>query len=367
MLDAGVYPYYIGRVTVTIKQVAQEAQVSYVTALRSMGSSPGRVLPATAERVLAVAERLGYRPNPAARALINQASPYVGVLYGIGFGCNRRIPVSEMMRIYSELHYALTVDLEAREYHVLSSSAAPHVIDSEAGESEVPKLLQQQHVGALVVIGDVWPALHREIIRFRLPAVGIYCPSVSGVPTIDMNYQAAAKQCTQHLLQLGHRRIAFAPGRWKTWKTEPMQFGYLGAMGEADVKPVPCWDQFRESAELIAAQLKGKHAPTAFVVYDDYEAVRTIDLLEAEGRRVPEDVSIVAVQNMGPGAVRRPTVSGCPIPVAPMAQASVKLLLDPVADDLRDPQNQRIDSSLVEADSSGKPRVAARSAVASPN
>ena len=352
---------------VTIKQVAEEAQVSYVTALRSMGSSPGRVRAETAERVRAAAERLGYRPNPAARALINQASPYVGVLYGIGFGCNRRIPVSEMMRIYSEFHYELTVDLEAREHHVLSSSAAPHVFDSDAGESEIPKLLQQQHVSSLVVIGDIWPALHREIIRFRLPAVGIYCSGISGVPTIDMNYQTAARQCTQHLLELGHRRIAFAPGRWKTWKTEPMQFGYLAAMGEADVKPIPCWDQFCESAELIVAELKGKRAPTAFVVYDDYEAVRTIDILGAEGRRVPEDVSIVAVQNMGPGSVRRPTVSGCPIPVASMALTSVKLLLDPAADELRDPQNHRVDSSLVEADSSSRPGIAPRTAVGSPD
>ena len=244
--------------TVTIKQVASEARVSYVTALRATGSSPGRVRAATAERVTAAAERLGYRPNPAARALINQASPYIGVLYGIGFGCNRRIPVSEMMRIYSEFHYELTVCLEAREYHVLSSNAAPHVSEKDGSEGGIPKLLQHRHVGALVVVGDIWPDLQREIIRFRLPAVGIYCRSVSQVPTIDMNYQAAARECTRHLLELGHRRIAFAPGRWKTWKTEPMQFGYLTAMGEADVKPIPCWDEFRESADCRRAAGKAR-------------------------------------------------------------------------------------------------------------
>ena len=66
--------------TVPLKHVAREAEVSYVTALRALGSSPGRVLPVTAERVQAAADRLGHRPNPAARTLTSRASPYVGAV-----------------------------------------------------------------------------------------------------------------------------------------------------------------------------------------------------------------------------------------------------------------------------------------------
>ena len=90
-------------------------------------------------------------------------------------------------------------------------------------------------------------------------------------------------------------------------------------------------------------------------IYDDFEAVRVIDRLEAEGRCVPGDVSLAAVQNMGPGSARRPTVAGCPIPGVGMAEASVTLLLEALSNEAGDARDQLLESSLVEADSASAP------------
>lgn len=348
---------------VTLQQVACEARVSYLTALRAMGSSPGRVREKTAQRVRAAAERLEYRPNPAARALTSQTSPYIGLLYGVGPGCGRRIGATEMMRAYAEFHFELTARLEAHEYHVLAgAAAAPHVAaagqaDDSANNVAIPNLLRQRHVGGLVIVGDIWPALHREIVRFRIPAVGVYCESVSHVPTVDLNYHAASRACTQHLIDLGHRRVAFAPGQWKTWKTEPMQSGYLSAMNDAGLRPMRGWDCFADTGQSVADRMsESARRPTAVVVYDDYEAVRVVDRPnDAMELEIPRDLSIASVQNMGPGAIRRPTITGCPIPAIEMARRAVDLLLKrmrskrkfaaAVADEL-------VETSLVPADSS---------------
>ncbi len=272
----------------------------------------------------------------------------------MGPGCSRRVPPAEVMRAYADFHCELTCRLESRDYHVLTSNAMPHLAGPTGrNESGIPKLLQQHHVGALVVVGDIWSELHREITRLRLPTVGIYCESAPDVPTVDMNYQAAARHGTQHLLELGHRRIAFVPGQWKTWKTEPMQLGYLAALGEAGVRPLPGWDQFRDSVEVAVDRMQRRQAPTALVVYDDYEAVRIIDRLVTQGIRAPDHVSIVAVQNMGPGALRQPTVSGCPIPAVAMARRAVDVLMNQLNDRQRaGGRDELIDAPFVSAASS---------------
>lgn len=348
---------------VTLQQVAREARVSYLTALRAIGSSPGRVRDETARRVRQAAARLEYRPNPAARALASRSSPYVGLLYGIGPGCARRIGAADMMRAYAEFHLELTAGLETRDYHVLAGAAAPpHVArdaDSSPDDIGIPKLLEQRHVGGLVVVGDIWPALHREIVRFRMPAVGVYCESVPHVPTVDMNYHAAARACAQHLIDLGHRRIAFAPGQWKTWKTEPMQLGYLSAMNDAGLRPMRGWDRFADTAQSIAEAMAGsRRRPTAVVVYDDYEAVRVIERLDdAMGLKVPRDLSLAAVQNMGPGAIRRPTISGCAIPAIEMARRAVDLLLKRMRSKRKGAggADELVEASFAPADSSAEP------------
>lgn len=330
--------------------------MSYLTALRALGSSPGQVSPATALRVRAAAERLDYRPNAAARALTRQTSPYIGLLYAIGPGCNHRIPAAEMMRAYADFHFELTAGLEARGYHILTGGAAPHVAeDNEHSDGVVPTLLQERHVGGMVIVGDIWPALHRELTRFHTPAVGIYCRPVPQVPIVDMDYRAAAYECTLHLLEQGHKRIAFIPGRWKTWKTEPMQLGYLAAMSAAGRAPVACWDDLRESSDVAVDLMTTKVPPTALVTYDDYEAARIIDRLDDVGIGVPTDVSIAAVQNMGPATFRRPTITGCPIPAVSMAQRAVQRLMSQFETPGQSIESETINASLAVAGSSAPP------------
>lgn len=210
-------PRATGRVT--LADVAQAAGVSPITVSRALRGERA-VDPELVARVQVAAQRLGYVPDPAARALASRHSSHVAVL----------IPLLANA-LFVDLLEAVQRTLRPAGYQTLIG-----VTHYDAGEEEqlLREQLQHRPAGVLVTGLDRSPATRALILQSGIPCVHVMETSSSpGVYSVGFSQSDAAAAMTRHLLERGRRRIAFAAAqldprtlqRLEGWRRELAQAG----------------------------------------------------------------------------------------------------------------------------------------------
>ncbi len=180
----------------TIEDVAKLASVSIATVSRVI-SKPNVVRPSTRTRVMAAIQALDYQPDAAARALASGRTHTVGCV----------IPTLDHA-IFARATQALQTSLADAGFQLLVGSS-----NYEANtELQVARAFQQRGVDALVLVGtDHAPQMWDALANWRKPAVLTWSCDPR-LPSIGFDNIAVAKRMTQHLLSLGHQRIAVVSG-----------------------------------------------------------------------------------------------------------------------------------------------------------
>lgn len=278
-----------------IKDVAREVGVSTATVSRALRGLP-RVSEETRRRVLEVAERLEYVASPHASSLASGRSSTVGVVVPFvtrWFFGSVVHGADELLRErgYDLLLYNLGGDPEARR-RVFSS----HLLGKRVASVMVLALQPtEQEIGSLS--------------RSGIPTVVVGGGSVPGWSSVRIDDVAAARTAVQHLVDLGHTRIAQI-GAGHDGPHDALDFsaplnrlaGYRSVMQEAGLPIDPVWEaagDFTPRGGLAAAQalLGGPHPPTAIFAASDEMAIGAVHAVRAAGLRVPEDVSVVGVDD----------------------------------------------------------------------
>ncbi|MBG0568509.1 substrate-binding domain-containing protein [Actinoplanes sp. NEAU-A11] len=264
------------------------AGVSYQTVSRVLNESP-RVRPETRQHVLDVIDRLGYRPNRAARALNLGRAGAVTVLTSdtVLYGYARVLQgIEEAARVEG-----LPVGIRVIESDGAAEvrAAAEYVGDASAG-------------GVIVVAFDPAGAAVLRALAPEVPAVAATeAGGLSGVDRrmIYLDERPAAREATRHLLGLGHATVHHVAIPSETG-TMGRQAGWRDALEEAGV-PVPSvvtagWDV--ASAYRAGCELAADRAVTAILCGNDDIALAVRRALHEAGRDVPGDVSIVGFDDV---------------------------------------------------------------------
>ncbi|MFS8097498.1 LacI family DNA-binding transcriptional regulator [Lentzea alba] len=277
--------------TPSIRDVAAAAGVSYQTVSRVLNDSP-RVNPDTRRQVLDAIERLGYRPNRAARALGSGQSSTVTVvtsnttLYGYASTLQG---IEEAARAAG---FAVGVRVVESDAPADVRCAVEHVSDHNAG-------------GVVVIAFDSAGAAVLRALPAHVPAVaateaGGLAGSTRSVVFLDE--RQAAEDATRHLLDLGHRTVHHvaipsetgASARQRGWRAA------LEASGAPVCEVLPVgWDI--RSAYLAGLRLAADPQVTAVLCGNDDTALAVRRALHEAGKDVPRDVSIVGFDDV-PGA-----------------------------------------------------------------
>ncbi|MBB5803681.1 DNA-binding LacI/PurR family transcriptional regulator [Saccharothrix ecbatanensis] len=275
----------------SIRDVAAAAGVSYQTVSRVLNDSPN-VLPDTRRQVLDVIERLGYRPNRAARALGSGRSGGVTVvtanttLYGYASTLQG---IEEAARANG---LAVGIRVVESDRPVDVRHAVEYVSDPNAG-------------GVIVVAFDAAGAGVLRALPADVPAVA--ATEAGGLadiprPMIYLDERQAVADATRHLLALGHRTVHHVAIPSETG-TSARQAGWRDTLEQADA-PVPPvvpagWDV--RSAYQAGQRLAADTDVTAILCGNDDTALAVRRALHEAGRDVPGDVSIVGFDDV-PGA-----------------------------------------------------------------
>ncbi len=314
---------------VTIKDIAELANVSHATVSRALAGS-SLVNPATRERVQRLATELDYRPNGIARSLVRQTTKTLGLV------------VMEQSSFLAEMTQAIYHEAVQRDYDLL---IAIHVPDSGRQTHALQRLLDRQVDGVLLNCAPS-PEGHRLLgVGGQLvPCVSMHlADEAKAVSHIVTDCLAAMELAVRHLTGLGRTRIAYVGGdvvkaHWHGTRYE----GFLAAMERRGLEPAACLSvssgapgmsqTCREAFEIGRALARRTPPPDAIVCVSDLVALRVMAGLREGGLRVPDDVGIVGFDGIAEGEFSDPPLTTIPQPLDRIVPMAMDILLAQMAD-----------------------------------
>ncbi|MBA2680752.1 MAG: LacI family DNA-binding transcriptional regulator [Ktedonobacteraceae bacterium] len=329
---------------VSIKDIAAQTGVSFQTVSKVL-KGQGTVAPETRKWILEVAEQMGYVPNALARSLVNQQTATIGI-------------VANDLSDYVLAQFVVGAEREARRQE---KSVIVGVIDEEGMEAErLIRILLEQRVTGIVLAA---PQLERnpgvrEMLRGQVPVVSMYHVPGGGIPTVGSDHARTGLLATQHLLDLGHRRIGTILGPQDRQATQTRLRGYQRALSAAGIEADP--ELIEESDWLV----EGGYAATrrllervvditAIFAQNDMMAVGVLGALREMGRRVPEDFSVVGCDDITLAAYTVPALTTVHLPFYETGEMAVQLLLDIITKRTTNPKKILLPVHLVQRASTG--------------
>jgi DNA-binding LacI/PurR family transcriptional regulator len=335
---------------VTMKDVAAALGVSTATVSRALKDDPA-ISEATRHAVRRMAQRVEYRPSAAARRLRTKSSSLIGVVVqSLGDSYVGDVVHGIQGRArdlgYQPLFFAAEgrADLESDALDVfLSEQVSQLIAVSPTGRPELLRQAVDAGMHVAVINGDAEVPAH----LFRGLADGSVrtqtARSYSGIGTdsdtgpishIRFDDIAAGRLATGHLLALGHRRFAHLSG-------PPVRSGLLRLLGyrqalAADAmwpQPVliPPTSVMQSREDCVAEFLASTCPPVAMVAYDDLAAVAALRAAHQAGWRVPQDLSVVGIDDIQFASYTNPGLTTVAQPKHRLGALAVDVLLDTTA------------------------------------
>ncbi|WP_425840963.1 LacI family DNA-binding transcriptional regulator [Streptomyces fractus] len=297
----------------TLMDVAHAAGVSKATASRAL-QRPDMVAEGTRMRVREAADRLGFQPNAAARALTTGRTGLVGLI----------VPTLSNP-FFAPLVTGAQQAAEDTESHLL---IAVSEYDAER-EAALADRLSEQADGLIMVTPVGTDAALRE--RFRRRPLVLVDRQVGRLPAVVADTAAGLAELLGHLLDLGHREIAYVSGPAGSWADEQRRSALTAQASKAGAHvhvlgPLP--PTFDAGIEA-ACSLPG--AATAVLAYNSYLALGLLHGLGTAGRRVPGDISLAAADDLSTLGATTPPVTALDVPLREVGTLAVTRLHELVA------------------------------------
>lgn len=274
----------------TLKDIAKKANVTHATVSKALNNVPG-VKEETKRKILAIAEELNYVPNLAARSMINNETKCIGLI----------LPKKQGL-FYYHLCYEIQEQAAERGYDVLISIADPEDAINLFNKHFADKIIfwspsewtpslefykaKKSFPGELLLIGDV---------------------RLDKAHHISVDREGGVYKAVQHLLEMGHHRITFI-GQ----KSEKLS-GFTQAMVELQLEYHPhyffetayymadkgVWNrEFPVDKAISMLRLDKEIRPTAFIVDNQSNLFKFIDVLRNEKIRIPDDFSLIVYDDI---------------------------------------------------------------------
>ncbi|SEP65069.1 transcriptional regulator, LacI family [Devosia sp. YR412] len=331
---------------VTSSQVADHAGVSQSAVSRTF--TPGAsISPKTRQKVLASAKVLGYRPNAIARSLITNRSRIIAVV--MAYLENLFYP-----DVLEELGRALA----AENYHLLLFTG---FMDRDS-DPVFDQLMQYRVDGIILASTSLSSELSEECATAGIPVVLFNRTTErDAVSSVTTRNKEGGKRIADFLVAGGHKSFGYIAGLENSSTNRDRQQGYvegLAAAGFADVV-IETGNYSRLDAEAAArTMLSRKDRPEAIFVANDHMAVAVMDVARHEfGIRIPEDLSIVGYDDVGPARWTSYGITTMSQPLKRMVESTVDILMDQIASGEIEAEHRILNGDLIVRSSARLPQT----------
>lgn len=309
--------------SVTIVDIAKRAGVSPSTVSRVISGNP-RISEATARRVKAIMDELGYHPNAMAKSLVQ------GVTHTIGLLLPRSAEELFQNQFFAEVIRGIVTRATRSEYDLMLATGTSESEELDA----VNRLMRGRRVDGLILLNarssdPVVALLASQRFPFVLIGRSDEAPDIL---TVDNDNVQAAYDVTRHLILQGHQRVGFVSGPPNLVVSKDRLAGYRKAMEESGIPTRQEWivegDFLQESGyRAMSLIMQLPERPTALVVMDDMMALGVLGGVTELGFKVPDDLALFGFNNIPLSALTTPPISSVDIGVYQLGyMASTRLL-----------------------------------------
>lgn len=316
----------------TIRDVAREANVSIATVSRAMSSATYPMNEALRERVQNAAAALGYQPNVAAQLLRREAGRDIGLIVP-----NISNPY------YLQALRGISAAVSEKDYMFVLCNAER---DLQREHDYLRQLYQRQALGAIISSVDTSPDTINLYVEKGMKIV-LLDQQIRGVkcPMIRFDSRGSGTMATDHLLKLGHKRIAYATTPLTRWTRQEIYLGYKQALLAAGIAPDenllfetgPASESSGGDGDLLAGAslaemfLARRCGATAVICNNDMVAFGFLQTLLNNGLRVPEDVSVIGFDDVPFSAVYSPALTTIRYPSEQTGRFAAMMLMDSIS------------------------------------
>jgi LacI family repressor for deo operon, udp, cdd, tsx, nupC, and nupG len=331
------------RSRVTIRDVAAHAGVSHQTVSRVINNIE-RVSPETRALVEASIKELGYRPNAIARSMAR------------GRTCTLACISPNLTDFtFASIIEGAEAEIRKHDYFLVSSSAPTEDEFSRL----IDKLFTSRRAEGLFVINPYADRRH-NLLPPEVPTVFVAArprqrDTVSSVALDDFN---VARQATQYLIELGHRRVAMVTGPMVEDCSQDRNFGYNQALEDSGINPDPSlvitgdWAA-TSGYQAIQKLSKLSSPPTAIFAQNDRMAIGILRGAREMGIIVPSELSVIGVDDMPLSSYFDPPLTTMRQDPLSIGQEAARLLIDTLEERETSPKHLLLQAQLIQRKSTG--------------
>jgi DNA-binding LacI/PurR family transcriptional regulator len=338
-----------------MEDIAKRAGVSLSTVSYVLsGKRP--ISEATKQRVRNAIDELDFHPHEIGRALARKRSSTIALLYPTGsYG---------LAEITLEIILAAVEEAASRSYSVLISTSPPE-------EAEVLRLIRNGLIDGVVLMEVRLQDARADLLqarKFPFTMIG-HCECNDGLAFVDVDFEQAAETAVHHLHDLGHRRIAcltrrqlmadldYGPSVRTAWgfKRAIADLGIEGEVLSCDPSP-------EGGYQIVDDLLKDDPDLTAIITVNSEALGAVARAVQEHGRRIPEDLSIVAITSSRTAEFLNPPLTSLDFPAAELGRLGTRMLIDRLEKGGdNEPKQQLLQAPLSIRRSSGPARARERS------
>ena len=320
----------------TIADIAKMANVSKATVSFVLNNKPG-VSEQTREKVLSIIEETNYSPTLNSRRLYYHKSFTIAVVF------DKSVPIFDNLFSYSILK-ALLKRCMHYDYALVYSEY------SMDGDTPIlPRAILNKDVDGLVFLRDIPLTLISKLHELDIPFVVADDHSEhASLHTVKVDYALAAYTAVKHLIDNGHKNVGFLGNMSLPAFYIQVLSGYQKALKEDSRNMELDWffDKVHDAEDIEKCVTKMLHAssfPTAIFCMEDILAIMLIRCLQKHGLRVPEDISVIAIDDIILSSQIYPALTTVSLDKKALGNYAVDLLMDLINGN--DPQSITISSN----------------------
>lgn len=328
-----------------IRDIARLAEVSTATVSHVINGTR-YVSDEVKQRVQEVIERNGYTPNAHARNLATRNNHTFGLI------------LSDLSNpFFPELVKSIQECANQKGYEITLANTN---YDAGRTVASVQRMLEQRVSGVAVMTSEMDAALAERLARREIAVVFLDVGQVGPyVSNIAVNYEKGIRAGVEHLLALGHRRIAYISGPQRLKSAQRRLLAFTKTMKKYESAPFIYEGDFKATGgqQAVTAMLQQKQRPTAIVAANDLMAMGAMRELRKAGLHVPQDISVVGYDDILFAELTDPPLTTVALPRGEIGRAAVEALLHTVNNESKQGLEYKITPKLIVRESTGLVRT----------
>ena len=331
---------------ITIKEIAKKANISIATVSRAI-NTPEKVAPSTRKKIMDILEEHDYTPNQLAKGLVKGKSNTLSLITP---------PGDNFFNAYyfREVFLGITRAAANSRYNILIDQESPRSVGVIQSRFPVD--------GYIIISSAEGDPFVRNLELKKVPAALINNRS-EVLNWVDLDNALSAENAVKHLIDLGHTEIAVLAGKDNVRNSRDRLKGYRNALlsGGLTVKDNYILNgSFHEEKayQEIKRFITENHQVTAIFACNDLMAMGAIRAVQENGRRVPEDISVIGFDDMALASYVSPSLTTVRQPFYMMGLLAVSSLIEQITQNSLGPVNREFPGELIIRESTGPAKKA---------